>query len=51
MLEHIVHNLKQTLANPDIKRLPEAERKAMTEQINRIYLVEESRLDRQFIRG
>ena len=49
MLERIVHNLKKTLANPDITRLPKAECKGLTEQLNRIYLVEESQLGCHFI--
>ena len=49
MLERIVRNLKKTIVNPDIKRLPKAECKGLTEQLNRIYSVEESRLDCHFI--
>jgi len=44
MLERIVHNLKKTLVNPDITRLPKAECKGLTKQLNRIYSVEESQL-------
>lgn len=49
MLERIVHNLKMTLVNPDITHLPKAECKRLTEQLNRIYSVEESQLDCHFI--
>lgn len=50
MLERVVRNLQQVLvARHDITNMPKAERKGMTEQINRIYSVEASQLDRQFI--
>jgi len=49
MLERIVHNLKKTLVNPGIIRLPEAECKGLTEQLNRIYSDEESQIDCHFI--
>lgn len=50
MLERILRHLKQLLlAQPVATGLPQTERKGITEQINRIYSVEASHLDRQFI--
>ncbi|MBI4753221.1 hypothetical protein HY793_02460 [Candidatus Desantisbacteria bacterium] len=50
MLERIVYNLKQLLlARPVVAGLLQTEHKGITERINRIYSVESSQIDCQFI--
>ncbi|MFH1098151.1 MAG: hypothetical protein ABH886_08650 [Candidatus Desantisbacteria bacterium] len=50
MLERIIHNLKQLLlARPIVAGLLQAKHKKITERLNRIYSVESSQIDCQFI--